>query len=377
MIKSAVPDSVSGAALAGNDITSDRAETPPPAASIGQPPTAPDMILSIRQPDQRANMFHTPSRFWAHAPFMRPVQIVACLLVAVAAGCSGPQNLVDVETAVPVQSVADVTRHRIYIATPRALADDPSELFSGGRSSTLSFAAVDVTVPPGHQPGKIERPASLPADPRKHFVIGKPKLYEGRDEFRRSIAQAARSQPRDQHEVLLFVHGYNTNLTSAVLQMAQFVEDSGYRGVPILFTWASSGQTAKYVYDINSALVARDHLISMFSVMESSAIKGYDLVAHSMGTFLVMEAGRQVSLTTGLNPTGKAKNVVLAAPDIDLDLFVSQISRFPKRYRRVVVLVSQDDKALLASRRVAGGVARVGQIPASGTCQVGGQRHRS
>lgn len=286
-------------------------------------------------------------------------------------GCSGPKNLVGVETVVPVSSVPDVTRHRIYVATPRALSDDPSEFFSGGRSPQLNFAAIDVTVPPSHVPGNIERPSSLPADPRKHFLIETPKLFDDRSGFQRAVAAAARKLPSNEREVMLFVHGYNTNLTNAVLQMTQFVEDSGYKGIPILFTWASSGQTAKYVYDINSALIARDHLISMFGVMENSAIEGYDLVAHSMGTFLVMEAGRQISITTGLNPTGKAQNVVLAAPDIDIDLFLTQIRGFPERYRQFVVLVSQDDKALSASRRVAGGVARLGQIPAEELARLG------
>ncbi|WP_170787237.1 alpha/beta hydrolase [Ruegeria lacuscaerulensis] len=299
------------------------------------------------------------------------MRFLIVMLLSVCAGCGGPQNLVGVETAIPVSSVPELTRHRIYIATPRALSDDPTEFFSGDRASDMSFAAVDVTIPPDHQKGNIERPSSLPADPRKHFVITAPQLFSDGTQFRQEVSRSVRALPRNDHEVLLFVHGYNTNLTSAVLQMAQFVEDSGYKGVPILFTWASSGQTVKYVYDINSALIARDHLVSMFSVMESSNIEGYDLVAHSMGTFLVMEAGRQISMTTGLNPTGKAQNVVLAAPDIDIDLFLTQIRRFPEQYRRFVVLVSQDDKALRASQRVAGGVSRLGQIPAEDLAELG------
>ena len=292
------------------------------------------------------------------------MRILPFLIVIFLAGCSKPQNLVGVETTVPVETVQDVKKHTIYLATPRALSDDPTEFFSGRRSPKMSFASIEVTVPPAHVPGKVERPTSLPADPRKHFVLESPVLYEGRDDFKRAVGGAARSLPAKDRDVMLFVHGYNTNLTSAVLQMTQFVEDSGYTGIPILFTWASAGQTSKYAYDINSALVARDHLISMFGIMESSAVENYSLVAHSMGTFLVMEAGRQISITTGLNPTGKAENIILAAPDIDIDLFLSQIRAFPEKYRRFVILVSQDDKALRVSRRVAGGVPRLGQIPA-------------
>ncbi len=299
------------------------------------------------------------------------MRIAALLILLTLIGCSGPSDLVGVETAVPVDAVPQIKKHRIFIATPRAVSDDPAEFFSGRRSSQLNFATVDVSVPPSHTPGKIERPNTLPPDPRKHFVIQTPEVFGSGNDFQTALSSEVRSRPATDRDVMLFVHGYNTNLTSAVLQMAQFVEDSGYKGTPILFTWASSGETLKYVYDLNSALVARDHLISMFSVMENTDIASYDLVAHSMGTFLVMEAGRQISITTGLNPTGKARNVVLAAPDIDLDLFVSQIRAFPDQYKRIVVLVSQDDKALLASRRIAGGVARLGQIPADQLAKLG------
>ncbi|MDW4551723.1 alpha/beta hydrolase [Defluviimonas sp. D31] len=278
-------------------------------------------------------------------------------------GCAGPKNLVDVDTTVPVESVPDVSMHKIYIATSRTPSDDPGEFFSGERGEGLRFASVEVSIPRNRQPGTISIPSRPPADPEKHFVIDDPALFRERAEFRSDLTAYLRGLPADRRDVILYVHGYNTNTTAAILQIAQFVEDTGYKGVPILFTWASSANTLKYVYDMNSALVARDHLVSMFETMNIPAVKGYDVVAHSMGTFLVMEASRQIVLTTGLNPTGKVKNVILAAPDIDIDLFKAQIKLIPENQRNIVVLVSSDDKALRASKRVAGGISRVGQTP--------------
>jgi esterase/lipase superfamily enzyme len=98
--------------------------------------------------------------------------------------------------------------------------------------------------------------------------------------------------------------------------------------------------------------------------MDIPAVRNYDVVAHSMGTFLVMEASRQIVMTTGLNPTGKVNNVILAAPDIDIDLFQKQIELIPENQRNIIILISKDDKALSASRRVAGGVSRLGQTDA-------------
>jgi len=298
------------------------------------------------------------------------IALTACLLAALSA-CAGPKDLVGIETEVPVEIVAGTTKHSVFIATSRASSEDPAEFFSGKRISGLNFASVEVSVPPNHTKGKIETPRRAPADPRKHFVLNDPRNFEGRASFQQRLSEYLMTLPPERRKLLIFVHGYNTNMTSAILQASQFVEDSGYDGVPLLFSWASNAKTLEYVYDINSALVARDHLVAMFDTINLPAVGEYDVVAHSMGTFLVMEASRQIVLTTGLDPTGKLKNVILAAPDIDVDLFYEQIKLFPKDQRNIIVLVSKDDKALKASRRVAGGVARLGQASASDIAQLG------
>ena len=59
---------------------------------------------------------------------------------------------------------------------------------------------------------------------------------------------------------MFFVHGYNNTTSDAVLRLAQFVEDSGFEGVPVLFDWASAGELTRYVYDLNSSLIARDKI---------------------------------------------------------------------------------------------------------------------
>ena len=60
------------------------------------------------------------------------------------------------------------------------------------------------------------------------------------------------------------------------------------------------------------------------------------------------------------NASGKLENIILASPDIDIDVFKTQLKVFPKSKRRFYVLISENDKALAVSRRLAGGVPRVG-----------------
>ena len=75
-----------------------------------------------------------------------------------------------------------------------------------------------------------------------------------------SLDLALAEKPESDREVLVFVHGYNTNFSEAVLRVTQFVNDTGFKGVPILFSWASRGNTMDYVYDINSVLQARFYI---------------------------------------------------------------------------------------------------------------------
>jgi esterase/lipase superfamily enzyme len=58
--------------------------------------------------------------------------------------------------------------------------------------------------------------------------------------------------------------------------------------------------------------------------------------------------------------SGRLDNIMMAAPDIDLDLFREQISQLPENRRDFFVFVSSDDSALRFSRRLSGGVDRVG-----------------
>ena len=85
-----------------------------------------------------------------------------------------------------------------------------------------------------------------------------------------------------------------------MLRAAQFSHDSNFEGIPVLFTWASRGRTLDYVYDLNSALHARDALLETGIVLNDTSARRIDVVAHSMGNFLTVEAIRQRALRGGV-----------------------------------------------------------------------------
>jgi esterase/lipase superfamily enzyme len=84
-------------------------------------------------------------------------------------------------------------------------------------------------------------------------------------------------------------------------------------------------------------------------------------MAHSMGAWLVMESLRQMAIRDG-RVTAKVQNVILASPDLDVDVFATQWRGFGRPRPRLTIFVSRSDAALKVSRRLAGNIDRLGQI---------------
>ena len=295
------------------------------------------------------------------------------LIAGLVSGCASvPDAIIGVDNPrIPAATVQGIKHHDIFIVTTRAPDADPKILYSGERGADIGLGRVAVYVPPHHKTGELERPGRLPPDPRTQFAVLNPQKFDTGDQFVAGVRAELAKRPRRDQTVLVFVHGYNTTLASAVLRIGQFVEDTGYSGVPVLFSWASRGKAIDYVYDLNSALHARDQLLETARLLGRTQAAGFDIVAHSMGNLLTVEAMREAQLRGDFNRQKRLRNVVLASPDIDIDVFKAQMASFPKKERRFYVLISQDDKALRLSRRIAGGVNRVGDASADELAALG------
>jgi esterase/lipase superfamily enzyme len=160
--------------------------------------------------------------------------------------------------------------------------------------------------------------------------------------------------------VLLFIHGYNTLFAEGLYRFTQVVHDSKTQAVPVLFTWASRGKLKDYIYDNNSATEARDDLEHTLRLVLASNADEVIILAHSMGNWVTVEAFRQIKISGDLKNFNKLGPIYLAAPDIDLDVFKSQMRRIGHPNRPVYIVLSKDDKALGVSKMIAGGQVRVG-----------------
>ena len=79
-----------------------------------------------------------------------------------------------------------------------------------------------------------------------------------------------------------------------------------------------------------------------------------------MGNWVAVEAIRQINLSGHAASLKKLGSIILAAPDIDIDVFKSQMRSIGKPRRPFYIILSKDDKALRASNFLAGGDGRLG-----------------
>lgn len=283
----------------------------------------------------------------------RGVRAVVVPLLMMLAGCAtrpGPELLTPTATLVPGARVVTA-----YVATTREREIAGSNVYNNNRARTSNYAAFKISIPPGHQVGQIEWPSGTP-DPAVDFVTAQQEVLD-----RKSFEQRLSSGRKDR-KVAVFVHGFNTNFQEALFRLAQMTADADLGAQPILFAWPSEATVTGYVADKDAVTSSRDQLAELLSMLTRKAGAGEIVViGHSMGSWLVVEALRQLRLS-GQNAVVGRLSVVLAAPDIDVDVFRSQMQVVGPLSPPMTLLVSRDDRALALAGRIAGERPRLGTL---------------
>ncbi len=250
----------------------------------------------------------------------------------------------------------------IFIATTRKMGPDGS--VSADLSPTTNYLMNLISIPKDHQAGMIERPSWGSESRKSHFVFVGQRVLD-HDSFRNEIATQLSGRVGASRDVLVYVHGFNTGYDEARFRLAQIATDSGFTGVPVLFTWPSQNKFLAYGADKDNATASRDDLHQVLAELGTlPGIGRIHVLAHSMGTWLTMEALREASLAGQGDLYGHLGEVMLAAPDIDLDVFKQQLGRVGA-YARVSIFAAADDKALSISSTLAGDRKRVGALDPS------------
>lgn len=284
--------------------------------------------------------------------------IIAFAAALLLSSCGHPHGVmapVEVKGTSPKTSQVDM-----LVATTRQPSGDPATLFSGERSPKPYLTDVAVSIPPNRKAGDVQWPRRLPANPATDFAVTRVRQIEtipqGRAWFRQHIEGG---------HALVFIHGFNNRYEDSVFRFAQIVHDSGMKATPVLFTWPSRAQLTAYEYDRESTNYSRTALEQSLRVLAADPnVREITILAHSMGTWLAMESLRQMGIRDG-RVNAKIRNVILASPDIDTQVFAKQFVEMGSPRPKFTVFVSQDDRALAASSFITGNVSRLGAIDPS------------
>ncbi len=259
---------------------------------------------------------------------------------------------------------------------PGRAGEVPGKRLTEGRSPQLHYGSLRVSIPPEHQAGNVERPFQVQTmfgtvsfgaeDARKHIVVS-----DGAFLSPEAFAQLARrlqaGADRFDDQALVFVHGFNNTFETAAYRTAQIVWDLKFDGAVYFYSWPSRGDLNRqaYQYDRESVLQSREPFREFLEhVARTSDAKRVHVVAHSMGALLTMEALRDINrdLTPSRPLFGE---VVLAAPDIDRDVFRQLSVAITGVADSATLYASSKDKALAVAERWAAG-PRAGDVPREG-----------
>jgi esterase/lipase superfamily enzyme len=282
--------------------------------------------------------------------------ILIALTLANCASRPGPRVLTPIEYRAPGAKLVTV-----YVATTRQRAASGENVFTSGRSATPNFVKYTISIPPVHKQLEIEWPQGGAVDPATSFAtVSHTALTEA--DFKLAV-QSSPVPSRPKREVVIFVHGYNNNFQESLYRMAQLVADGGIDVSPILFAWPSAGTISGYGADKEAVTYSRDSLARVLTMVADMRNVGeVGLIGHSMGAWLTAEALRQLRLTGKDRVIQRLHKVALVSPDIDVNVFRSQMAVIGRLDPPMKLLVSKDDQALSISALLAGSSGRVGNL---------------
>lgn len=291
----------------------------------------------------------------------------------------------------------------VFYVTDRARAarEDGSLSYGAERSYNLAYGAVEVSSSEATsavvaQPGEIGR---FPATPyplekvaggvrRKSDTVAahERSVAELQSALRTRVAQTLRK------EVVVFVHGYNNSFEDAVKSAAQICGDLGPQDFTcVALTWpagGSGGILMGYNVDRESGEFSITDIRKAIRIIaDTPGVRRLHFVAHSRGTDVLTTALQHLAIEAyvtqqSLSTRFKVANIILAAPDMDIDVAFARLMAVPsdpdmqfgRAPQRSVVFKTGDmhytvyssagDRALGLSKMLFGSQLRLGLLDA-------------
>ncbi len=261
---------------------------------------------------------------------------------------------------------------KVFYATDRAKTGNsaPNDRYGVARGK-LVYGVADISIPRDHRMGTLEGPAisklEFRENPESHVVL-MAVAERDRSTFFRELQQKLAASPK--RNALVFIHGYNITFAEAARRTGQLAYDLAFDGAPLFYSWPSQGNVPGYVIDANNSDWTVTHLKGVITgLVERSGADNVYVIAHSLGSRALVEAVSDLKFERP-GVRAKIREVILAAPDIDTEIFVRDIApRIAGDGIGVTLYASGSDKAMIASRNLHG-------YPRAGDFEPG-PRHRA
>nr|VFK23243.1 MAG: Esterase/lipase superfamily enzyme [Candidatus Kentron sp. MB]VFK28391.1 MAG: Esterase/lipase superfamily enzyme [Candidatus Kentron sp. MB]VFK74229.1 MAG: Esterase/lipase superfamily enzyme [Candidatus Kentron sp. MB] len=259
------------------------------------------------------------------------------------------------------QSKRCATKVKVFYATDRdyTSSHSPKEKYGINRSE-MTYGTCDVNIPYKHDIGEIESPFwKQNEDPKKHFVL----LNVDRKEKKIFFDElAARTRHLDNNDAFVFIHGYNSSFEDAAKRTAQIAYDLRFSGAPIFYSWHSKAEPEKYSADAESVRLTETNLkLFLKEIISKEDLDEIYVIAHSMGARALTRAFGELA-RENISGIQKVSEIILAAPDINVDIFREQIAPHFISSTHITLYASKNDKALELARRYNDSEPRLGDI---------------
>ena len=174
----------------------------------------------------------------------------------------------------------------------------------------------------------------------------------GETDFFTEVSNAVKEarDPDGPPQALVFIHGFNVSFEEAAVRAAQLGVDLDVSGATAFFSWPSRGSVAAYTAD-EATIDASERAIADFltDFGRRCGAERVDVIAHSMGNRGLLRALQRIAADAERRSEVKFGQIILAAPDVDRDLFLDLAHLYPEFCDRCTLYASNRDVAVHAS----------------------------
>lgn len=243
----------------------------------------------------------------------------------------------------------------VYYGTDRNYTGDKAspKYYGHKYDDAVSMGICMVSIPKERKTGEADSPSIWESeDPARHVILQK-AVPMGKEKLISNLRRQEKS------ELLIFIHGFSTIFEDAARRTAQIAYDLNFKGQAVMYSWPSKGDISGYVHDKDIINTSSGHLREFLNIMASeSGADAIHIIAHSMGNMALIKALVDIARQS---PKPVFAEIMLVAPDVNVDEFKGATREFRKIAKRVTLYASSKDKALMISKQISGGLHRAGE----------------